>query len=175
MKVSNPLTIIAIFSGLAEVLATVALIQLPLEMQKIFVYFVIAFPTLIVLLFFYVLYFKNTVLYAPDDYQDPNHYLVVNEIKKSINTEIEEVFSKLESATKPFSKSNIRELKTELESKISESLDISVLTSRELQIYQMVISGKKASEIAEDMLISLKTVQAHVANIKNKLEVSKLS
>ena len=40
MKVSNPLTIIAIFAGLAETLATVALVQLPAEIQEVFVYFV---------------------------------------------------------------------------------------------------------------------------------------
>lgn len=68
MKVSNPLTIIAIFSGVAETLATVALIKLPTEIQAIFVYFVMALPAGIVLLFFFVLYFKNNVLYAPSDY-----------------------------------------------------------------------------------------------------------
>lgn len=78
MKVSNPLTIIAIFAGLAEALATVALLGLPQELQKIFLIFVMAFPTLIVILFFLVLYFKNNVLYAPGDYQDPEHYLRVN-------------------------------------------------------------------------------------------------
>ena len=54
MKVSNPLTIIAIFAGLAEALATIALIKLPIEMQEKFIYFVMAFPTLIVTLFFIV-------------------------------------------------------------------------------------------------------------------------
>jgi len=54
MKVSNPLTIIAIFAGLAEALATVALVQVPVEIQRLFVYFVMAFPTLIVILFFLV-------------------------------------------------------------------------------------------------------------------------
>ena len=39
MKVSNPLTIIAIFAGLAEALATIALIKLPIEMQEKFIYF----------------------------------------------------------------------------------------------------------------------------------------
>ncbi|MEZ5573813.1 MAG: hypothetical protein R3E64_17635 [Halioglobus sp.] len=78
MKVNNPLTIIAIFSGLAEALATIALLGLPQELQKIFLFFVMAFPTLIVVLFFFVLYFKNTVLYAPGDYQDPEHYLRIN-------------------------------------------------------------------------------------------------
>jgi uncharacterized membrane protein YdcZ (DUF606 family) len=70
MKVSNPLTIIAIFAGLAETLATVALVKLPPEIQGVFVYFVMAFPSGIVILFFIVLFFKNTVLYAPSDFEN---------------------------------------------------------------------------------------------------------
>ncbi|WP_339486711.1 hypothetical protein [Pseudomonas sp. EL_65y_Pfl2_R95] len=90
MKVSNPLTIIAIFAGLAEALATIALLGLPNELQEIFIYFVMAFPSLIVILFFVVLYFNNNVLYAPGDYQDPEHYLKINsaEIQKALNSEL---------------------------------------------------------------------------------------
>ena len=92
MKVSNPLTIIAIFSGLAETLATIALLGLPQELQAKFLYFVMAFPTLIVILFFIVLYFKNTVLYAPGDYQNPEHYLTINgsDIQQALESEISE-------------------------------------------------------------------------------------
>lgn len=90
MKVSNPLTIIAIFAGLAEALATVALLGLPQELQEIFLYFVMAFPTLIVVFFFVVLYFKNTVLYAPGDFQVPEHYLKINrvDIKQALTSEL---------------------------------------------------------------------------------------
>ncbi|MER2494897.1 ArsR family transcriptional regulator [Vibrio neptunius] len=95
MKVSNPLTIIAIFAGLAETLATVALIKLPPEIQSVFVYFVIAFPTLIVCLFFFVLYSKNNVLYAPSDFDDQKHYLESNNIKEQVNLEIEKLFEEI--------------------------------------------------------------------------------
>ncbi|MFU2508821.1 ArsR family transcriptional regulator [Pseudoalteromonas sp. ASV78] len=90
MKVSNPLTIIAIFAGLAEALATIALLGLPQELQEIFLYFVMAFPTLIVIFFFVVLYFKNTVLYAPGDFQVPEHYLKINmiDIKQALTSEL---------------------------------------------------------------------------------------
>lgn len=98
MKVSNPLTIIAIFAGLAEALATVALLGLPKELQEIFLYFVMAFPSLIVILFFIVLYFKNHVLYAPGDYQNPEHYLKVNnvDIKQLLTSELSKSRPKFE-------------------------------------------------------------------------------
>lgn len=172
MKVSNPLTIIAIFSGLAEALATIALVQLPLEVQSIFIYFVMAFPTFIVLLFFFVLCFKNSVLYAPSDYDDPEHYLIVNKVKQNINNGIEEVFSKLEETGKPINKSGIEEIRAELKNKITSSLDVEALTKRELHIHSLLQSGKAVPDIASELYLSPKTVLAHVANINRKLHNS---
>ena len=169
MKVSNPLTIIAIFSGLAESLATIALIQLPSAMQEIFIYFVMIFPTLIVILFFYILFFKNTVLYAPSDYNDPNHYLLVNDIKESVNLEIEEVFSKATGTGKPLTKNDISTIKKDLEEKISTSLNLNLLSNRERLIYTMKKSGKTNTEIAEQLYISINTVKNHVKNINVKV------
>ena len=65
MKVSNPLTIIAIFAGVAESFATGALVLLPIETQQSFVYFVMFFPLVIVVTFFCILVKKPQVLYAP--------------------------------------------------------------------------------------------------------------
>tara|TARA_B100000929_G_scaffold271724_1_gene242795 strand:- start:1728 stop:2279 length:552 start_codon:yes stop_codon:yes gene_type:complete len=84
MKVSNPLTIIAIFAGTAEAFAAVALVALPLEIQSIFVYFVMLFPLVIVLAFFAVLVLKPHVLYAPSDFDDQEHFLEVNSIRATI-------------------------------------------------------------------------------------------
>lgn len=52
-KVSNPLTIIAIFAGLAEIAATVALGLIDPEIQRIFIWFVMLFPALLVISFFW--------------------------------------------------------------------------------------------------------------------------
>jgi hypothetical protein len=89
MKVSNPLTIISIFAGTAESFATVALINLPLELQLYFVSFVIFFPIAIVSVFFAILIFKPQVLYAPSDYDDQEHFLHANMLKGIIEKESE--------------------------------------------------------------------------------------
>ena len=89
-RVSNPLTIIATFAGLAEVFATIALINTPEEIQSIFVYFVMGFPTLLVVLFFAVLMFNNKALYAPSDFSNQEHYLEANKIRQSLSMEVEE-------------------------------------------------------------------------------------
>ncbi len=123
MKISNPLTIIAVFAGVAEALATVSLINLSPDIQKIFVYFVMFFPTLIVLLFFLVLFFKNQVLYAPSDFKDENNYLTVHEKTK-----------------KPL---NIDEAEKKVEEKLNEAKNL------EEQIHQKVIEIIKKAKIDE--------------------------
>jgi len=73
--ISNPLTLIAIFAGLAEVSGTVALPAVDVAIQEILVWFVVLFPVLLVVLFFLTLNLNNKVLYAPSDYQDEHHFI----------------------------------------------------------------------------------------------------
>lgn len=87
-KISNPLTVVAVFSGLAEAFATVALVNVPHDIQQLFVYFVMAFPTLIVLLFFAVLNWNPTVLYAPSDFEDQAMYLELLRLRGTLKSEI---------------------------------------------------------------------------------------
>lgn len=68
--VNNPLTIIAIFAALAEVAGTVVLGVVSLEIQKIFVWFVMLFPSALIGLFFWTLNKNRQALYAPKDYHN---------------------------------------------------------------------------------------------------------
>jgi len=72
--IKNPLTIIAIFAGLAEVGGTIVLPFLRPCTQETYVWFLMLFPTLLVGVFFYVLYNKHQVLYAPSDYRDDSTF-----------------------------------------------------------------------------------------------------
>ncbi|MCL2461875.1 MAG: hypothetical protein FWF44_04355 [Defluviitaleaceae bacterium] len=74
-KVTNPLTIIGIFCGIAEVAGTTVLAFLPQELQSVFIWFVMLFPALILLLFFGTLFFKPTVLYSPSDYRSDDSFV----------------------------------------------------------------------------------------------------
>lgn len=67
--ISNPLTIIAIFAALAEINATVSIGLVDKELQQTFIWFVIFFPTLLIVLFFLTLNFNTKVIYAPSDYK----------------------------------------------------------------------------------------------------------
>lgn len=73
--IKNPLTIIAIFAAIAEVSASVALPLIDKDVQKIFVWFLIGFPSGLVILFFGTLWFNHQVLYAPSDYANEDNFL----------------------------------------------------------------------------------------------------
>jgi hypothetical protein len=73
--VKNPLTIIAIFAGLAEVSGTAVLPILSPEPQQIYVWFLMLFPCLLIILFFATLNFNHKVLYAPSDFTDESHFM----------------------------------------------------------------------------------------------------
>lgn len=75
--VKNPLTIIAIFAGIAEVSGAVVLPFLSEGNQWIFIWFLMGFPTLLVILFFWTLLRNHKVLYAPSDYVNEEHFMAV--------------------------------------------------------------------------------------------------
>lgn len=68
IHVNNPLTVIAIFSMLTEASAAVSLPYIDTENQKIYVWFLIVFPSVLITLFFLTLNFNNETLYRPSDY-----------------------------------------------------------------------------------------------------------
>ena len=74
-RIDNPLTVIAIFAGLVEVCGTVVLPQLSDKNQSVFIWFVITFPTILVILFFCFLWFRPQNLYAPSDYKDETNFM----------------------------------------------------------------------------------------------------
>jgi FixJ family two-component response regulator len=55
--------------------------------------------------------------------------------------------------------------------KITQSL-LSKLTGREHQVLERIVAGRLNKQIADDLGISIKTVEAHRANIMEKLNVN---
>jgi hypothetical protein len=75
--VKNPLTVIAIFAGIAEVSGTVVLPFISSQNQLLFIYFLVLFPAFLVALFFLTLNLNSAVLYAPSDFQNEENYMKV--------------------------------------------------------------------------------------------------
>ncbi len=93
-KISNPLTVIAVFAGLTEVVATALLSLVSEQNQFIVLVFLLAFPCLLVVLFFITLNFNNKVLYAPSDYADETNFMTMmdkqlNEVEERITLTVE--------------------------------------------------------------------------------------
>ena len=55
-----------------------------------------------------------------------------------------------------------------------ESTPLRVLSKRELEIFQYMAQGFGSKAIADELFISLKTVQTHQSNMKTKLELDNL-
>lgn len=88
--ISNPLTIIGLFASLSEVTATVTLIKLEGSIQEIFLWFVMGFPTMLVLLFFWTLHKDYRVLYAPRDYQRDESFIAMSD-RQRIDQKVREL------------------------------------------------------------------------------------
>jgi two-component system response regulator NreC len=54
------------------------------------------------------------------------------------------------------------------------STKIEVLTDKEKEILRYIVNGYSNNDIAEEISISVRTVETHRANIMRKLEINKL-
>ncbi|PHN21064.1 hypothetical protein [Pseudomonas sp. ICMP 561] len=69
-RLINPISIIAMFAALCEASATTVLPHLDEENRQIYIWFLKAFPSALVVLFFLTLNFNSRVLYPPVDPSD---------------------------------------------------------------------------------------------------------
>lgn len=76
-KISNPMTIIAIFATLSETSAAVSLPFLDNDEREIYIWFLISFPFYLLFLFFATLNFNYRSLYAPSDFKEEKHFIKI--------------------------------------------------------------------------------------------------
>ncbi|HFQ5129953.1 hypothetical protein CGK17_23020 [Vibrio parahaemolyticus] len=163
MKVSNPLTIIAIFAGVAEAMAAVALVNLPLEIQHIFVYFVIAFPVLIVILFFTVLIFKNTALYAPSDFEDQVHYLEIHNLNEKVGMTLDEVLTDVSKRGGELTRSDLDNAK----SAVAKTITLETMPSQTLAVLeQMGVNPTSAVALGSKLGLSKASTKTYLVYLE---------
>jgi len=84
---------------------------------------------------------------------------------------------------KPFNESDLREIVarmfehaaqrlSEVQAQRDHDAMLARLTAREQQVLERIVAGRLNKQIADDLGISIKTVEAHRANIMEKLEVT---
>jgi hypothetical protein len=74
-RITNPMTVIAIFATLSETSAAVSLPFLNNEDRSLYIWFLISFPFYLLLLFFATLNFNYRSLYAPSDFEKGKHFI----------------------------------------------------------------------------------------------------
>lgn len=84
---------------------------------------------------------------------------------------------------KPFNKTDLRDTVSRMFEMVNENLQkmqakreheamLARLTAREQQVLERIVAGRLNKQIADDLGISIKTVEAHRANIMEKLQVT---
>lgn len=86
--VKNPLSVIAIFAGVAEISGTGVLPFISPENQYFYIWFLMSFPFTLVILFFATLNWNHKSLYAPSDYKSDESFLESLSRRNSRRTEI---------------------------------------------------------------------------------------
>ncbi|WAJ38739.1 hypothetical protein OU800_05790 [Pseudomonas sp. GOM7] len=88
--IKNPLSVIAIFAGIAEISGAMVLPHIAPNNQELFIWFLMIFPFTLVILFFITLNWNYKVLYAPSDFQNEEHFVNLQKASAS------EIFLKME-------------------------------------------------------------------------------
>jgi hypothetical protein len=73
-RTMNPISVIVIFAGLSEASATGVLPYLDADTRQIYIWFLIAFPSALVLMFFLTLNFNHKALYGPSSCSNKQHF-----------------------------------------------------------------------------------------------------
>lgn len=84
---------------------------------------------------------------------------------------------------KPFNETDLRDIVSRMFEMVNDSLQkmqakraheamLGRLTAREQQVLERIVAGRLNKQIADDLGISIKTVEAHRANIMEKLQVT---
>jgi hypothetical protein len=92
-KITNPMTVIAIFAAISETSAAISLPFLDNKDREIYVWFLISFPFYLLFLFFITLNFNYRSLYSTSDFGKDKNFLKVidnNDRETKRNTSIQE-------------------------------------------------------------------------------------
>lgn len=98
-RITNPLTVIAIFATLSETSAAISLPFLDDEDREIYIWFLISFPFYLLFLFFATLNFNYRSLYAPSDFENGKDFIkVMRPVHRSSNAQVPPVDIRLGAA-----------------------------------------------------------------------------
>ncbi len=164
-RINNPLTIIAIFAALAEVNATIAIGLIDPSLHYIFIWFVIGFPSILVILFFITLNFNTKVMYSPSDYKDDKNFM---------DSLFGNYYGENKSSKEDKDEIDTKKLEKELENKITENLqkklNETIKDSKNPQLQREIESLKEQIKtVADQSIIEVKSMFAIPTELKEIL------
>mgnify|MGYP000154695028 CR=1 FL=1 len=124
--IKNPLSVIAIFASVAEVSGAAILPFISSDNQGLYIWFLMIFPSILVLLFFATLNWNHKALYAPSDYKSDESF------QENVNGHRSQ-------------REGIASMEKLIETKISEVLNSSDGTSTSENIAQKITESIKTS------------------------------
>ncbi len=74
-SIKNPLVMVGVFASISELAMSVVLTQLPSNLQEKFLWFVMGFPSVLICIFFFILYKRPAVFFSPSDYSRQELYV----------------------------------------------------------------------------------------------------
>ena len=143
--INNPLTIIAIFAGLAEVSGTITIGIINPDSQKVFVWFLMLFPASLVLSFFMVIYFRPGVLYAPSDFKDEGNFFNAVGKKAIIDHEIKELKDDLKEVLGKSVVNAISELSSKIDKNNIDRIALEKAVAKKLEPFNLIIDAKTSN------------------------------
>lgn len=143
--INNPLTIIAIFAGLAEISGTITIGIINEDSQKVFVWFLMLFPASLVLSFFLVIYFRPGVLYAPSDFKDEGNFFNAVGKKAIIENEIKELKEDLMNAYGESVVKTISELGSKIDKNNIDRIELEKSLTKKFEPFRLIIDTKTSN------------------------------
>ncbi|ENI4128143.1 hypothetical protein ABXY91_001534 [Vibrio fluvialis] len=179
--VKNPLTVIAIFAGTAEISGTAILPLLDAGAQSTYIWFLMLFPFTLIALFFITLNWNHKVLYAPSDFKDEDHF--VNILQKAslkdqievFDGEVNEGAENIESVTDDSSLTEEANQKTNLsgQSHLPED-EHPLVTAIQLAEEESGISTRETRELQRKLMAAVHRTSKRDSEMAEKLVLEKL-
>ncbi|MFZ6864169.1 hypothetical protein ACO0K7_16190 [Undibacterium sp. Ji67W] len=147
--VKNPLSVIAIFAGVAEISGSGVLPFISPENQHLYIWFLMSFPFVLILLFFATLNWNHKALYAPSDYKSDESFLEslsrsnsrrteIASMEKIIESKVEEGLSSAEGVQDLTGKSAIaKRITASIKNSAFLTIDASPLTGNKKSVFDL--------------------------------------
>ena len=141
--VKNPLSVIAIFAGVAEISGAGVLPFISPENQELYIWFLILFPFSLIILFFFTLNWNHKVLYAPSDYQKDESFLAgIRSSSASIEAVVNLEQTIESNINSGLESSNLEDIKTvEGKAKVAKAITDSIKKSSFITINAINFTG----------------------------------